>query len=399
MSQSKWAAIVYSRTYEVDFRLIVMPTGFNNEDKQWAEKYILGTTRLPEKLREQPRWSLFKNEHYCVIGVTCMLTEIMATSGDENISEMMLDNGNRPVYGFFGYVTELTKDSDVEIPAMNLELFTQLYKYVADKWHVKSFESASKIPDESQYEVDFKATDIAVREVNYFALNHSDKRINLYPNSHAKDLWFEASRCRYPISLCLGIAREKDAIDGTFLNATASDVIEVGTREKQNQPRVSASHLESEKRHYQSEDYRNQSNQDDDWSDYTGTDWGEESETDKPCNRNKIAEFFNNPLDFVAAEIKELGQELTSNSNYLESPLANSSNPEDREYYQDRDEEIKNFNGDINRYPKRSRSSKQPEPLTDTSFGLVEKPDSKDNKTPTDQQSTESSNTDNDWFK
>ncbi|MBD2134036.1 hypothetical protein H6F47_16755 [Sphaerospermopsis sp. FACHB-1094] len=383
MSQSKWAAIVYSRTYEVDFRLIGMPTGFNNEDKQWAEKYILGTTRLPEKLREQPRWSLFKNEHYCVIGVTCMLTEIMANSGRESISEMMLDNGNRPVYGFFGYVTELTKDSDVEIPAMNLELFTQLYKYVADKWHVKSFESARKIPDESQYEVDFKATDIAFRDAKYFELNRSERRINLYPTSDAKDLWFEASRCRYPISLCLGIAREKDAIDGPFLNATAPDVIEIVTREKQNQPRVTASHLESEKRQYQSEDYRIENNQDDDGS----------------INRDKVSEFIDNPVAFLGEEFTQAGQGLGSVFNALGNALANSSNPEDREYSQNRDGEIKNFKGGINPSTKRSRSSKQAEALTNTSFGLVEKPDSKENKTRKDQQSTESSNTDNDWFK
>lgn len=405
MSQSKWAAIVYSRTYEVDFRLIVMPTGFNNEHKQWAEKYILGTTRLPEKLREKPRWSLFKNEHYCVIGVTCMLTEILATSGNENISEMMLDNGNRPVYGFFGYVTELTKDSDVEIPSMNLELFTQLYKYVADKWHVKSFDSASKIPDESQYEVDFQATDVAVRETKDFALNDalndSDKRVNLYPNSDAKDLWFEASQCRYPISLCLGIAREKDAIDGPFLNATTPDVIEIVTREKQNQPRVTTSNLESEKRQYQSEDYRIENNQDDDWSEvFPGTDWGDEESSQKgSINRDKVSEFIDNPVAFLGEEITQAGQGLGSVFNALGNALANSSNPEDREYYPDRNGEIKNLKGDINRSPKRSRSSKQPEPLTDTSFGLVEKPDSKENKAATDQQSTESSNTDNDWFK
>ena len=48
MFQSKWAAIVYSRTYEVDFRFIVLPKAFTEKDKKWAEKYILGTTRLPE---------------------------------------------------------------------------------------------------------------------------------------------------------------------------------------------------------------------------------------------------------------------------------------------------------------------------------------------------------------
>ncbi|NJN08167.1 MAG: hypothetical protein HC815_09270 [Richelia sp. RM1_1_1] len=69
---NQWSALVYGRTYEVDFRLIAMPEDFNDEDKKWALKYILGTTRSPEKLPEQPRWSLFKNDKYCVVGVTAL---------------------------------------------------------------------------------------------------------------------------------------------------------------------------------------------------------------------------------------------------------------------------------------------------------------------------------------
>lgn len=103
----------------------------------------------------------------------------------------------------------------------------------------------------------------------------------------------------------------------------------------------------------------------------------------------------------MGREINQAGQGFGSLLNNLVTALANSSNSEDREYYQDkdRDGEIKNFKEDINPSTKRSRSSKQPEPLTDTNFGLVEKQDSKENKTQTDQQPSESSNTDNDWFK
>jgi hypothetical protein len=395
MFQSKWAAIVYSRTYEVDFRFIVLPKAFTEKDKKWAEKYILGTTRLPEKLLEQPRWSLFKNERYCIVGVTCMLREITTNDSDENTSERTQDNGKRPVYGFFGYVTELTKDSDVEIPSMNLELFTEPSKYVVDKWYVKSFDPASRIADESQYKIDFKATDIAVREVNYFALNNSDKRINLYPNSNAKDLWFEASQSPYPISLCLGIAREKDAIDGPFLNATALDVIEVCTKDKQNEPRV-RSHSEYEPRHDQSEYSRNQNIQDDDWSEKSSDwDWAEEeSSKNESINQDKVSDFIDNPVAFLAEEISQAGQGLGQ----LFNALADSSNPEDREYYQERNGEINNLKGDMNRSPKRSRSSKQPEPLIDTSFGFVEKEDSKEKKTQKNQEATDSSNKDKDWF-
>ena len=99
-------------------------------------------------------------------------------------------------------------------------------------------------------------------------------------------------------------------------------------------------------------------------------------------------------MAFLAEEISQAGQGLGQ----LFNALADSSNPEDREYYQERNGEINNLKGDMNRSPKRSRSSKQPQPLIDTSFGFVEKEDSKEKKTQKNQEATDSSNKDKDWF-
>jgi hypothetical protein len=175
-------------------------------------------------------------------------------------------------------------------------------------------------------------------------------------------------------------------------------VIEVCTKDKRNEPRVSASHLESKKRQDQSEDSWNQNNQHDDWLDYTDTDWEEESSKNESINQDKFSRCIDNPGAFVEEEISQAGQMLGSLLNTLGNALPNSLNPEDREYYQDRNGEIKNLKRDINRSPKRSRSSKQPEPLIDTSFGFVEKEDSKEKKTQKNQEATDSSNKDKDWF-
>ena len=92
MSNYKWASIVYSRTYEVDFRLLAVPENFNANDKQWSLDYILATTRSAKELSEKPRWSLFNNSKYCVIGVTCMLRDLI--SQDSQISEDMTKDSN-----------------------------------------------------------------------------------------------------------------------------------------------------------------------------------------------------------------------------------------------------------------------------------------------------------------
>ena len=85
----------------------------------------------------------------------------------------------------------------------------------------------------------------------------------------------------------------------------------------------------------------------------------EESSKNEPINQDKVSDFIDNPVAFLAEEISQAGQGLGQ----LFNALADSSNPEDREYYQERNGEINNLKGDMNRSPKRSRSSKQPKLL------------------------------------
>jgi hypothetical protein len=147
---SKWSAIVYSRTYEVDFRFIAIPEYFNDQDQEWALKYILGTTRSTGSLEIQPRWSLFKNDKYCVIGVTCSASDLIEPTNLDS-EDRTKDYYKRGLFAFVGYVTKLNQeDYLLSIPSYtgkNLELFKPLYEqYVcnSDIWFVKSYEKASK---------------------------------------------------------------------------------------------------------------------------------------------------------------------------------------------------------------------------------------------------------------
>jgi hypothetical protein len=261
MFQSKWAAIVYGRTYEVDFRLMAMPEDFTEEDKQWVLQYILGTTRLPEKLPGQPRWSLFKNDRYCVVGVTCMVRELMsnpiekksedmtqdiksidnpvdeksedttqdiesiANSIDEKPKDITKDIKNRPLYVFAGYVTKLTQELPVISPSLNLELFNNPYQYVASKWFVKPYDRDKETIEKTKYEVELEQSEIAINTDN-LKLNCNDREIKLWSNSASKALWLKAARYSCPISLCIGLAGEREAIDSPFLNGTTRDVVE-----------------------------------------------------------------------------------------------------------------------------------------------------------------------------
>ena len=230
---NKWSALVYGRTYEVDFRLIAIPENFTNEDKKWALKYILGTTRSPEKLSEQPRWSLFKNEDYCVVGVTCMAKELIQNSRNAIVEDMTRDSGGRPTYVFVGYVAEL--DGEQGLPPIpkysdqDMEIFTPLYEYVQQRWSVKSYQEESKTPLFSKYkEIDYLAAQVLMDfDAEYFTLNQMNSQtVRLWPDENKENLWFATAQqvTDYPaksVSVCLGLATQKDAVESPFLNATA----------------------------------------------------------------------------------------------------------------------------------------------------------------------------------
>ena len=136
MTNNKWAAFVYARTYEMDFRLIAVPQDFKENGIKWALNHIIGTTQLPENLKKAPIWSLFRNKDYCIVGVTCMARDLIGQETDKT-----KDSNNRPLYLFAGYAARLDKKHGAaSIPPYtpgNLELFGLAYKYVEDKWRDK----------------------------------------------------------------------------------------------------------------------------------------------------------------------------------------------------------------------------------------------------------------------
>ena len=99
--EERWAPLVYGRTYEVDYKLPAIPEDFSPEDRNWALQYITVTLREPDKLKNNPRWSLFKNERYLVIGVSCMFREIYR-SPDKSGQPFpwATDKHKRPLYIF-----------------------------------------------------------------------------------------------------------------------------------------------------------------------------------------------------------------------------------------------------------------------------------------------------------
>ncbi len=255
MSELRWTGLVYGRSYQVDFSSIATPCYFTAQDTQWALQYITATTKSADKLAGNPRWSLFKNEKYCVVGVTCMVKDLLGDcvalpTADRNAcldsrnransdgDDMTKDCQGRPLYIFVGYVAPLKDKTFLRnVPAYssnNLELFAPLYQHVRDIWYLKEYEKFDKLPiltkDRELVYSEFPHTvnyDLNLaRQLNHQQKDRDSDRVFLWQDSdeYRKKLWVTAARCQFSISLCLGFKSEFDAISSPFLNGTARSI-------------------------------------------------------------------------------------------------------------------------------------------------------------------------------
>ncbi|MGF1676586.1 MAG: hypothetical protein ACFCUV_23345 [Rivularia sp. (in: cyanobacteria)] len=258
-SSLKWSALIYGRTYEVDFRLIAMPKYFDFDVKArtWAENYILATTQIPEKLSGNPRWSLFTNGNYCVFATTCMVKELFPNDISQETKDITTDFRGRPLYAFIGYVARKDEESGKfpPLPAYSdlkkLEQFQLSYQENLEKcWDLKPYQSKSKEPILTrEEEVKFDFTKSNSRELQ---LNQDPKKIRAWSEEYQSDVWNsvvqeinqEIDIFQQPISVCLGLSSPRDADKSPFLNATvlrldtSIDGIDLEKYVKEESPRI-----------------------------------------------------------------------------------------------------------------------------------------------------------------
>jgi hypothetical protein len=220
-----WAAIVYGRTYHLDFRLISVPHDFTPQAINWASQHIVATTQKARNLVDAPRWSLFKNDDYCVMGVTCMVRDL--------IGDTVKDDQGRPLYVFVGYVTQLTEDQAIQnfppYAANCLDNFKILYQEIEQVWLVKNYELNSTHPSLSNYcPINFANSAIALSTQELPQLNHCSQRpdkIYLWQSSTQQNnlLWQASAQSSVPLATCLNI-QGKTLNNSLFLNQSSTQV-------------------------------------------------------------------------------------------------------------------------------------------------------------------------------
>jgi hypothetical protein len=226
-----WAAVVYGRTYHLDFRLITVPHDFTPQAITWASQHIVATTRQARNLVDSPRWSLFKNDEHCVLGITCMVKDL--------IGDTVKDNQGRPLYVFVGYGTQLTANRTLEnfpcYGSNSLDNFKILYQEIERVWLLKNYEWDSRYPTRSQYyPISFYNDAITPENQELSPLNQQlDQQLNqpsenpdkiyLWQSSTQQNrlLWQASTQSPSAIATCLNI-QGKALNNSPFLNQSST---------------------------------------------------------------------------------------------------------------------------------------------------------------------------------
>jgi hypothetical protein len=208
---SNWAALVWGRTFSVDYRAqpLVVPEDFDVDCTAAAMRSIRGSTLFPETLVEYPRWSLFRSKRHTVVGLTCLASRLS--------DEKTRDAAGNLVHVFVGLVS---RDPGAMPPPRDLELFRPLYRFVRDRWDEPETPEAQR-SGRCPYVI--RVSDSPLLG-DLRSLNPEDDAVLVAPGSAGEALWWAAGASR--VSLCLDLPTLDAAKAGPFQNVTVLDAVE-----------------------------------------------------------------------------------------------------------------------------------------------------------------------------
>ena len=240
MSKRGWAAIVYGRSYHLDFRFIAIPDDFTKPDTDWALEHILASTQQARNLANHPRWSLFKNDSHCVVGVTCMVRDLAGHSSTYPREAIAKDDRGRPLYTFIGYVTKLDGDRVLQnFPAYteaDFDRFGTLCREIVKVWWVKNYERDRIKPSKSHYQaLEFSELTVSnssqLPHLNTYSKDPERTYLSPSSNQHNNLLWLASLRSLQPTSTCLNI-KGKPLVNSPFLNQTIANLAEFEVKKR-----------------------------------------------------------------------------------------------------------------------------------------------------------------------
>ena len=212
---TKWAPLVYGRTYEVDFRFLAKPDDFDKERENWSRGYILASLSFStyNELRGHPRWVMFQDEQRCIVGTTCMVEEIPGVP-----TEQSKDIESRPLFIFIGFVSQTPFP---QIPSRELRWFSEIYEQCVkprfwEKPYSRDKDKSPAFPYETRKWQPLSEPEKRLSD----KLNIDEKKIGFWSEEDSEKVWYSAAHSTEAVSVCLGLSRKSDALTGPLLNAT-----------------------------------------------------------------------------------------------------------------------------------------------------------------------------------
>lgn len=229
---TKWAPLIYGRTYEIDFRFLVIPSDFDEQIKNQVWEFIKISTRSPENLSGKPRWIFLRTTRHCIMGVTCLVRDLLNSQEKDGSEDLTRDRHGRPLYAFVGFVAETPVP--FAIPAMDLEIFADPYrKIMPRKWYEKYGGKSQQGVSQAlriAYCKEFKPEE-QVRlertrpEIPFDQLVPKRQNTIVFWNiEDAAKILFSASLANQPIYLCFGNLSQKELLDSRFMSAALEEI-------------------------------------------------------------------------------------------------------------------------------------------------------------------------------
>ncbi|MHC5537127.1 hypothetical protein ACYOEI_02695 [Singulisphaera rosea] len=227
-----WEPLVFGKTFRADYTYLAVPASFGPDDRAWAEGFLRGS-RLQGSYAcafRVARFFLFKNPSYCGVGVTLpasMLSEDKSKTFDFEDREVYVTLGAVARYDEAEFPERPHHPGIPELGVLKRDLrtvFGPVYEeFVSGRWGEETPAESRTLPAVPSQSRTWFPTDLPVISwAPPFALDpdtglepDDNDRVNVWPLSMQEVLWSAVCLAKPPISLCLNVMSEKDALAPT----------------------------------------------------------------------------------------------------------------------------------------------------------------------------------------
>jgi hypothetical protein len=202
---AKWAPIVYARTLDIDYRWIVVPDDFSDDEIRWAEAHVHAATRVPDRFRQEIRWVAVRGNCHFLVGVNCAASLF---------SENSRDRFGRSLDLFAGFVS-VAKGPDT--PLAQVSNFSSLYNFVERRWE-------DRVLGDSQRETYNLSPDLLSVRCEDPGWNVSTEKVAFWPAAQNETLWAALGNLPECSSCCLNFPAIRNFEQMVFLNLSILDL-------------------------------------------------------------------------------------------------------------------------------------------------------------------------------